>query len=385
MTATFYGQFCPGKTYDEINEATYAMQEAGIIPLLAVPTEEDSKNDVDGDVDSWYKENTRSFIECIDIISRVGVEGCPKVTHIKLTALVDQALCEKLGSIILENNGDDKEILGLLSTFDTKPVQLDMLSKEENLHLNESLARFEEICKHGSKRGVHLYVDAEYISINPALYLLSKAMMLRHNKTKPVLQVTIQAYLKSAKNETEKILKFCRDADIVFGAKIVRGAYLESEKSRAETQGYENPICDSLEATHDNYNEIVESLLRRISRNRNGKIHVMVASHNEDSVTHVVKRLHDFGIDPMREAVIFAQLYGLSDHLTNWLGANNYPVYKSTPFGTVEETMPYLYRRAQENNSLTKGDKRDRTLINMELSKRLRQLILGNEDQENMQ
>uniref|UniRef100_H2ZL40 Proline dehydrogenase n=1 Tax=Ciona savignyi TaxID=51511 RepID=H2ZL40_CIOSA len=47
MTATFYGQFCPGKTYDEINEATYAMQEAGIIPLLAVPTEEDSKNDVD--------------------------------------------------------------------------------------------------------------------------------------------------------------------------------------------------------------------------------------------------------------------------------------------------------------------------------------------------
>uniref|UniRef100_H2ZL43 Proline dehydrogenase n=1 Tax=Ciona savignyi TaxID=51511 RepID=H2ZL43_CIOSA len=260
-----------------------------------------------------------------------------------------------------------------------------MLSKEENLHLNESLARFEEICKHGSKCGVHLYVDAEYISINPALYLLSKAMLLRHNKTKPVLQVTIQAYLKSAKNETEKILKFCRDADIVFGAKIVRGAYLVAEKARAETQGYENPICNSLEATHDNYNEIVESLLRRISRNRNGKIHVMVASHNEDSVTRVVKRLHDFGIDHMRGDVVFAQLYGLSDHVTNWLGANNYPVYKSTPCGSVEETMPYLYRRAQENNRIIKGGKRDRTLINIELSKRLRQLILGNGRKENVQ
>uniref|UniRef100_H2ZL42 Proline dehydrogenase n=1 Tax=Ciona savignyi TaxID=51511 RepID=H2ZL42_CIOSA len=229
------------------------MREAGIIPLLAVPTEEDSKLAVGmyGDVESWYKENTRRTIECINIGSRFGIQGFPRFLQIKLTALIDQELCEKLGQVISENNGDDEEILASISTFDKEYVQLDMLSKEENLHLNESLARFEEICKHGSKCGVHLYVDAEYISINPALYLLSKAMLLRHNKTKPVLQVTIQAYLKSAKNETEKILKFCRDADIVFGAKIVRGAYLVAEKARAETQGYENPICNSLEATHD--------------------------------------------------------------------------------------------------------------------------------------
>ncbi|XP_078481244.1 hydroxyproline dehydrogenase-like [Ciona intestinalis] len=373
MSATFYGQFCPGSKYEDVKIAAVAMQEAGVIPFFSIPAEEESKVLTNGDVEKWYADNTQTIIDCIDMTSKVNINGSPKLCHIKVTAIMDQALCKVLSDAIIANNGDDNAILESLKSFDKKPVHLDFLSEAENEHLTESLLRYDRICSHAAKQDVSVYIDAEYISFNPAIYLTCKAMMLRHNKTKPVVQITIQAYLKKAKMEIEKFRKCCQDSDIVFGAKIVRGAYMVTEQQRALDEGYEDPICDGLDATHANYNGIVKNLLRAISRKE--KVHLMVASHNEDSVTHVVRRMKKLGIESNEGKVVFAQLYGLSDHVSNWLGENGYLIYKSTPLGTIEDTMPYLYRRAQENNSITKGDKRDRTLINIELSKRLRQFV----------
>lgn len=39
-----------------------------------------------------------------------------------------------------------------------------------------------------------------------------------------------------------------------FGAKLVRGAYMNLERRRAAARGYESPIWDTLQDTHDNYN-----------------------------------------------------------------------------------------------------------------------------------
>ncbi len=39
-----------------------------------------------------------------------------------------------------------------------------------------------------------------------------------------------------------------------WGAKTVRGAYMHQERARAQEMGYDSPIQNSLEDTHDNYN-----------------------------------------------------------------------------------------------------------------------------------
>ena len=39
-----------------------------------------------------------------------------------------------------------------------------------------------------------------------------------------------------------------------FGAKLVRGAYLDLETARAQEKGYEPPIWEDIEHTHANYN-----------------------------------------------------------------------------------------------------------------------------------
>ena len=54
-----------------------------------------------------------------------------------------------------------------------------------------------------------------------------------------------------------------------FGAKTVRGAYMVVERARAAERGYESPVWDTLQETHDNYNRC-GALLRVVpAGNRN--------------------------------------------------------------------------------------------------------------------
>ena len=44
-----------------------------------------------------------------------------------------------------------------------------------------------------------------------------------------------------------------------FGAKLVRGAYLDLEAARAKEKGYDSPIWGDIEHTHANYNRSAAS------------------------------------------------------------------------------------------------------------------------------
>lgn len=63
----------------------------------------------------------------------------------------------------------------------------------------------------------------------------------------------------------------------------------------------------------------------------------------------------------------------VSPHPANTLpaGQAGYAVYKSIPYGSLEEVIPYLIRRAQENRSVLRGARRERELLSQELRRRL--------------
>lgn len=54
-----------------------------------------------------------------------------------------------------------------------------------------------------------------------------------------------------------------------------------------------------------------------------------------------------------------------------------YAIYKSVPYGSVDETLPYLVRRAQENRTVLQGIRKERNLLRQELRRRLRQIVKG--------
>jgi proline dehydrogenase len=60
----------------------------------------------------------------------------------------------------------------------------------------------------------------------------------------------------------------------------------------------------------------------------------------------------------------------MGDNISYNLAKNGFNVAKILPFGPVENLMPYLIRRAQENSSLEGQSNRELVLINRELFRR---------------
>lgn len=55
-----------------------------------------------------------------------------------------------------------------------------------------------------------------------------------------------------------------------------------------------------------------------------------------------------------------------------FIGREGYEAYKYLPYGPVDEVLPYLCRRANENSSMFKGAIEYRKLVGQELMSRLR-------------
>ncbi|XP_072002632.1 proline dehydrogenase 1, mitochondrial isoform X2 [Engystomops pustulosus] len=265
----------------------------------------------------------------------------------------------KLSKLLLVPNLQSGQVEPLLSRF----------TEEEDLQMKRMLQRMDVLAKKALETGVRLMVDAEQTYFQPAISRLTLEMQRKFNKDNPIIFNTYQCYLKEAYDNVTADVELSRREGWHFGAKLVRGAYMQQERSRAAEVGYEDPINPTYEKTNEMYHRCLDYVLEEIRHNR--KANVMVASHNEDTVKFTLKRMNELGIYPEDKKVYFGQLLGMCDQISFPLGQAGYPVYKYVPYGPVNEVLPYLSRRAQENRGIMKGAARERELLLREFRRRL--------------
>lgn len=226
-------------------------------------------------------------------------------------------------------------------------------------------SRMEKICFHAAKCKVAVALDAEETWIQEPLDALAAVMMELCNKKVPVVYNTYQLYRTDRFEVIQKMLALANANGYISGAKLVRGAYMEKERKRAQEMRYSSPINPTKEATDQLYNQALEFCISHLD-----SFGVIVASHNEKSNLLAVQLLLEKGYPIQHPHIHWSQLYGMSDNITFNLAAAGCGVSKYLPFGPIEDVVPYLMRRAQENTSVKGQTGRELGLIQKELERR---------------
>ncbi|PIK46149.1 putative proline dehydrogenase 1, mitochondrial-like [Apostichopus japonicus] len=243
------------------------------------------------------------------------------------------------------------------------------LTEEEEVQMKRMLRRIDSLAKRATEKNVRLMVDAEQTYFQPAISRLAIEMMRKFNKQKAVIFNTYQCYLKQCSNNLCLDLELSKREDFWFGSKLVRGAYMDQERKRAQEIGYLDPINQDYDATSQFYHGCLDMILNEISSRP--KINVMVASHNEDTIRIAVNRMKELNISANDQLVYFGQLFGMCDQVSFTLGQAGYAVYKYVPYGPVKDVIPYLSRRAFENRGMLQGVTKERELLWKELKRRI--------------
>jgi proline dehydrogenase len=239
------------------------------------------------------------------------------------------------------------------------------LTADEQAEWARVEARFDQVCQAAHEANVLVLIDAEESWMQDAADDLVTQMMEKYNTHKAVVFNTLQMYRWDRMDYLKKLHEYAKNKGFHIGMKLVRGAYMEKENLRAQENNYQSPICESKEATDQNYNAAVQYMLEHLDT-----MAVFAGTHNEDSSYLVMDLVAEKNIPPTDSRIWFGQLYGMSDNISYNLGAAGYNVAKYLPFGPVREVMPYLIRRAEENTSVAGQTNRELSLIQAERQRR---------------
>lgn len=225
--------------------------------------------------------------------------------------------------------------------------------------------RMLQICEAAKAANIGVLVDAEESWIQDPIDRITMEMMEIFNKEQVVVYNTIQLYRHDRLDFLKMSHDIAQKQGFLLGVKLVRGAYMEKERARADEEGYPSPIQKDKDSTDLDYNRAVRYCVENID-----SVGLVVATHNEASALYTAELLDQKGIEHDHPHVHFSQLYGMSDNITFNLAKEGYRASKYVPFGPIREVIPYLMRRAQENSSVKGQTGRELSLISQELERR---------------
>lgn len=316
--------------------------------------------------------------DCKEVIKKLGSSNCYSILDYSAEGMSDENSFDKVKDEIISTLriAEEEKFVSFgvfkftgLSKFSIleKISSNQELTLEEELSWQNSLSRCEEIFEKAAKQEISVFVDAEETWIQLAIDKMTRLMMLKFNKEKPIVFDTIQMYRVDSIEKLIELIDFAKSNKIKAGVKLVRGAYIDKENERAATLKLPSLMHKTKSDTDDSFDKAVEICLINLDN-----ISVCVASHNELSNYKAIELMQKLSLLKDDKRVWFAQLYGMSDHISFNLSYSGLSTAKYLPYGEVSKVLPYLIRRAEENSSIIKQANRELLNIKKELTRRKR-------------
>jgi proline dehydrogenase len=336
IRSTIFKQFVGGETLEDSARVTKQLGSYGVQVILdyGVEAKEGEEN---------FDAVTEKIIEAVEF---AATEKNVPFVSVKLTGLASMNLLETLNEAPRLRSGIHD-------------------SESQTAEWERVRERMYAICDVANEKGIGILIDAEETWIQDPIDRLAIELMGVYNKEKVVVYNTYQLYRHDRLHFLKLSHKLAVEGNFLLGAKLVRGAYMEKERERALAMNYPSPIHDDKNATDADFDA---ATLYCIQNKEN--ISLIVASHNEHSNLSIVTKMQELGMSNNDTKVHFSQLFGMSDHISFNMALENYNVSKYLPFGPIQDVIPYLMRRAQENSSVNGQTNRELLLIRKELARR---------------
>ena len=328
---TIFNQFCGGESIQDCTKKINELFQFGIGTILDYSVE-GKENESD------FEKTKEEIIQTIYFSAK---NSKIPFTVFKITGLGKSSLIEK--------------------------ASLDFQSLEDNelVELNLVAMRVDEICKAATENQVSVFVDAEDSWYQDYIDQLVESMIFKYNNESSIVFNTIQLYRHDRLQYMRGLISRCNSNGKKLGLKLVRGAYMEKEREQASKKNYPDPIQKDKQATDNDFNKAVEFCIENIET-----VSLCLGTHNEKSVLHLTDLMKKRAFKKNDSRIWFAQLLGMSDHISFNLSKEGYNVAKYVPYGPIKEVLPYLIRRAEENTSVSGQTGRELSLIKIELERR---------------
>ena len=333
---TVFKQFVGGETLEESARTAKLLGSYSVQVILdyGVEAKEGEEN---------FDLVTENIIEAIDFAATQN--NIPFVS-VKLTGIARQKLLENLNEAPRLRSG----------IHDSESNETEWQRVRERMYA---------ICDVAAEKGIGILLDAEETWIQDPIDRLAIELMSVYNKDKVIVYNTYQLYRNDRLHFLQLSHRIAREKNFLLGAKLVRGAYMEKERARAQKNAYPSPIHEDKASTDKDFDAASLYCLQN-----KDTISLLLATHNERSNLEFVELMKKNGVENNDLKIHFSQLYGMGDHITFNMAAMGYNVSKYLPFGPIHEVIPYLMRRAEENSSVNGQTNKELVLLKRELSRR---------------
>ena len=336
LRGTVFKQFVGGETLEESARTSKLLGSYGVQVILdyGVEAKEGEEN---------FDIVTEHIIEEIDFAATQT--NIPFVS-VKITGIASHKLLENLNEAPRLRSGVHD-------------------SESEDSAWQRVRERMFVICDVAKEKGVGILLDAEESWIQDPIDRLAIELMSIYNKDKVVVYNTYQLYRNDRLHFLQLSHRIAKEKSFLLGAKLVRGAYMEKERARAQKNGYPSPIHIDKESTDNDFDAAALYCIENKET-----ISLLLATHNEKSNLKMASEMNQLGLANNSDQIHFSQLYGMGDHITFNMAVNGYNVSKYLPYGPISEVIPYLLRRAEENSSVNGQTNNELILLKKELKRR---------------
>lgn len=226
-----------------------------------------------------------------------------------------------------------------LSSLDS---QIDPLSHDASVR--RLADRLRPLFRRAKELGVFLNLDMEHyalkaLTLDAFMALLSEQEFAGYNAG-----CVIQAYLRDAEADTQRLIDWARATGQVVTVRLVKGAYWDQEAIEAEQHGWPVPVWTDKGATDACYERITTMLLDNID-----VVRPAFASHNVRSLAFAVASARARGLAD--NAYEFQMLFGMAEPLKAAVRKMGFRLREYVPVGELIPGMAYLVRRLLENTS----------------------------------